>query len=226
MKEIFKINLNKKTYDSVCCRIKQKDQLINIVLEVCSLLLVSIPIESNKYGECVINLNNRRIFFSIQDSKDGVFKCFSFHFPFNVAKENDIFNLKTAFGEVEIHNFHIAALKAIYSNGGFNEKECRHGILLDFSQLVETTCRELNISSIYEQEFNRILMELFNFEPSYIRYDYDEKNENGRLHPLNHLDIYYSQTTTFKLGCSAFDLNMFMNMLDLNTDCEFLENTK
>ena len=36
-------------------------------------------------------------------------------------------------------------------------------------------------------------------EFGYVRYDYDKGNENGRFHPLNHLDFNYNKGT-FKIG--------------------------
>jgi hypothetical protein len=68
-----------------------------------------------------------------------------------------------------------------------------------------------------------LLEEIFRFEPSYIRYDYDPANENGRLHPLYHMDINYSTYGTFKLGLNnEINLAYLENLLNTNTDCAYI----
>lgn len=65
-----------------------------------------------------------------------------------------------------------------------------------------------------------LLEEILLTEPSYIRYDFDPAQVNGKLHPLKHLDVNYSQYSTFKLDSSDIDPEKdFENMLDLKTDC-------
>ncbi len=68
-----------------------------------------------------------------------------------------------------------------------------------------------------------LLEEIFRFEPSYIRYDYDTINENGRLHPLYHMDINYSTYGTFKLGLrNEITIAYLENLLNTNTDSAYL----
>ncbi len=51
----------------------------------------------------------------------------------------------------------------------------------------------------------------------------DKENEDGEYHPLMHLDVYYSNRNTFKIGCrSQMEMEQFMNLLDLNSDCYYL----
>ena len=68
-----------------------------------------------------------------------------------------------------------------------------------------------------------LLEEMFQFEPSYIRYDNDPDNEKGKLHPLNHLDINYSQYSTFKFGLpKEITSDYFENLQNIKTDCSFV----
>lgn len=223
MEQTIEFDINQKIYNLVCRRIKSKRHLIEILIELSTLIIVNFPVKE-PCGKVIINLEkSRRVFFSIKDSSVEVFKHFSFNFPFKIYNDYGQFKLETLNGGINIENYHLAILRAICANGGFDEKECRHGLLLDFSQLVESTVRDLGMEmQYYENELNQILMELFTFEPSYIRYDYDRKNENGRIHPLNHLDIFYTQSTTFKLGCRQLGLNEFMDILDVETECEYI----
>lgn len=224
MEKIFEFSINQKVYDLLCRRIKLKSHLIELLIEIASLIIVNVPVKDEGFGKFIIFMDKmRRIFFSIKEPSAEVYKHFSFNFPLKVSKEYGKFRLETITGEVKIESYHIAILRSICANGAFDEKECRHGLLLDFSQLVESTFLDLGMQMQYhERDLNQILMELFTFEPSYIRYDYDEKNQNGRIHPLNHLDIFYTQSTTFKLGCEQLELNKFMDILDSETECEYI----
>lgn len=68
-----------------------------------------------------------------------------------------------------------------------------------------------------------LLEEILRFEPSYIRYDNDPYNENGKLHPLHHLDINYSTYGTFKIGFNnSISSNYFENFQNTNTDCSYI----
>ncbi|MEC0343718.1 hypothetical protein [Peribacillus frigoritolerans] len=224
MEKVFEFNLNKRVYNLICRRIKSKSHLIELLVEISSLIISNVQLGTDEYGKCLLRTDNkRRIYFSIQDSKEEVYKYFSFNFPFNIIYEYGVFMLETVNGNVSIQSHHLAVIRALCSNEGFDEKHCRYGFLLDFAQLVEKTFSDLGLRfDAHETEINQILMEFILFEPGYIRFDYDKKNEDGRIHPLNHLDIFYSQSTTFKLGCSLMDLNKFIDILEPATECEYI----
>ena len=78
-------------------------------------------------------------------------------------------------------------------------------------------------SNIIDTNGILILEEIFLSEPAYIRYDHDSDNENGKLHPLNHLDVNYSAYGTFKLGLENLMVeNYFEDVLNIKTDCSYL----
>ena len=63
----------------------------------------------------------------------------------------------------------------------------------------------------------------FSTDLGYIRYDYDEKHENEKIHSLHHLDINYSSKGTYKIGLKkALKDEDFIDMLDLRTECKYL----
>ena len=60
-------------------------------------------------------------------------------------------------------------------------------------------------------------------EDGYIRYDYDTENENGDFHPIHHLDIFYGQNTTFKIGLKdKMTPSSMHNLLDIKQKCNYL----
>ncbi|WP_284115352.1 hypothetical protein [Acinetobacter pittii] len=108
------------------------------------------------------------------------------------------------------------------------KEEIENGIDLlsdDIRALIdEVLIQDLNLSSNQEYKYKKLLNHMFFQEDGYLRFDYDEKNSNGHLHPLNHLDINYSNSSTFKLGLKArVDFHTFWDILRSDTNCFYLE---
>lgn len=83
---------------------------------------------------------------------------------------------------------------------------------------------ELKLDKIFEYKYKKLLNYMFFQEDGYLRFDYDEENSDGHLHPLNHIDINYSNTSTFKLGLkSRMDFHTFWDVLRSDTNCFYLE---
>lgn len=136
-------------------------------------------------------------------------KYFSVSFPFTaVVENNEVFSIATYTGRL-VDFKSISAVISILDSEPFKLNPS----LIDFP--IEPGSIELLGVSLLE--------EIFQFEPSYIRYDNDPENQNGKLHPLNHLDINYSQYSTFKLGVpKAITKSFFEDLQNTNTDCSFL----
>lgn len=64
---------------------------------------------------------------------------------------------------------------------------------------------------------------LLTHETAYLRFDHDQKNENGIMHPLNHFDIFSSQGISFKVGVeSKLSLDRFIDILNKKTNSFYL----
>lgn len=67
------------------------------------------------------------------------------------------------------------------------------------------------------------LSELITSDDGYLRIDHDPDRENGNLHPLNHIDVFFSQSATFKLGLSEkLEIEALSDLLNVGTDCHYL----
>ncbi|WP_370559690.1 hypothetical protein [Edwardsiella tarda] len=65
---------------------------------------------------------------------------------------------------------------------------------------------------------------LLTYEDGYIRYDVDDVRVNGKLHPLYHFDVFYSNQPTFKIGLERHHTNeQMIDFLNRETDCRYLK---
>jgi len=215
MKE-FKVNMTKRFLELASNPIRTKNHVIMLLLEAIPLLT---------YGEILDKPTDDHIILRIDKMKRLIFvsekKIFSFNFPFNVEviegeKKPIIYDSVT---DIEINGINFAALKSAFEEI-FNKNE-NHGILDLESELI-------HIMDSFDMKPNKdkiwgILKKLLVFEAGYLRYDYDEVRQNGRLHPLNHLDINYSSDSTFKIGINnIINSNIFIDILDINTNSYFI----
>ncbi len=137
-------------------------------------------------------------------------KYYSISFPFiSLTNGNEIVEITTYTGK-KLDNKSISAVISILDNEQFRLNPS----LIDF--FIEPN--SIESSGLF------LLEEIFQSEPSYIRYDFDPANENGKLHPLNHLDINYSQYSSFKLGLpQSITQAYFENLQNIKTECSFIK---
>lgn len=135
---------------------------------------------------------------------------FSVSFPFTVRIENDKIAEIASYSGKEVNNKSISHIISVLES----EKFKLNYSLLDF--YIE--------SNVLDHESFLLLEEILQYEPTYIRYDNDPENENGKLHPLHHLDINYSSYGTYKLGMdNAIAEGYLEDMLNIETECFYIK---
>ena len=139
--------------------------------------------------------------------KDG--KFFSVSFPFNVITNgNEVLSITTYSGS-NVDNKLISQAISVLNNDQFK----LHPSPIEY-WINNDSGNSIGLS---------FLEEIFLFEPAYIRYDSDPTRENGRIHPLNHLDINYSSYGTYKVGLEQPIIDTyFENILNITTECSFI----
>lgn len=212
----YMVKMTTQFKESASKPIRTKKQLVKLMLEAISLLtngeIIERPI--NDYINLRID-KMKRLFIVTED------KIFSFNFPFNV--ETDISNKNLVIfepvTELELNAYNLSVLKATFESTFYDDED--KGILdldSEILQILDSFDTMPNKDYIWQ-----ILKTLLSFEAGYLRYDYDEKRENGKLHPLNHLDINYSSETTFKIGMNnKIDCNILIDILDINVDSYYI----
>jgi hypothetical protein len=147
-----------------------------------------------------------RLFFSSAN------KVFSVNFPFTAIEQDDCLRFRS------IHHSDING--ALTSNiisilESTTSLEARE--VLEFADPIFSQADS-------DPDFWCLFRDLLMSEDGYVRYDHDDIRNNGNLHPVDHLDIFYSSANTFKLGLGGrISADILTDMLNLTSDCHFIE---
>lgn len=137
-------------------------------------------------------------------------KYVSIAFPLHIKIEGNQVRLFTEGHDVEIGNKIISdALSIVNTMNG-------NGAFID---------AYMNDSELNDNQALIWLEQLLLTEPSYIRYDDDEKAAKGKglKHPAKHLDVNMSKKGTYKMGLyGKLTCKQFVDILNSETDCHFL----
>ncbi|WP_316819460.1 hypothetical protein [Pedobacter gandavensis] len=195
-------------------RIKTKVQVLTILLEATRFLLYNEAKVSRDESKLVLQIKKMsRIFFIVKK------KYYSINFPFTFIINDDVVYISYK-NEIELDSKKISDLLSILKDPRFNSSNC-----LDFVEPIFDL-------EIEDQENTWLLMkELLLMEDGYLRFDNDpvsylsaKSQGKEHTHPENHLDIFYSNTSTFKIGLERPIVDeAFMDYLDTQTDCMYLK---
>jgi len=195
-------------------RIKTKVQVLIILLETIRFMLYNKPIDSNEGAKIILYVKKMSRLIFVSDNK-----YYSINFPFNYFADEDtvIINFKNL---INLDSKTISDLLSIIKDERFNSSSS-----LDF---VEPVC---DLESQYENNLWVLLKELLMMEDGYLRFDKDvdgylKAKEQGKehTHPENHIDVFYSNNNTFKVGLEKTIIEaVFLDYLDNQTDCMYLK---
>lgn len=188
--------------------IRSKIGIIYLILKVFELLLIQDSI--TRYQEddvstiqikILISKMNRIFFLSEK-------KYFSFSTPFSVTFIEERLHVFEPINSFEITSKTISDLVCLI--------DCIKDENYDdlFIKIDEN-----NESSILWQVLKELLLSC----SGYLRYDFDNINQNGKYHPLHHLDINYSNSSSYKIGLNQpISFNHFIDLLDIETECFYI----
>lgn len=213
----FAVNMTTRFVELASKPIRNKNHIITLMFEAITLLTYGDILENPTNNYVVLRVDKmKRLFFVIED------KVYSFNFPFNIeikeGERNPI--IYDPVSDLELDALNLTILRSAHEEMFYQDDG--KGDILDLdSELIQVIdCFDTNHN---KDIIWKIFKMLLTFEAGYLRYDYDEKREKGKLHPLNHLDINYSSEGTFKIGINnKVDYNTFIDILDIRTDCYFI----
>ncbi len=213
----FEFELTDDLYQQVLRPIREKSDLLRILANAIKLIIsqreVVTSIDTEKKIVLYINKMSRLIF-SLEN------KIFSFCFPFR-ARISQSGVLSIGFDDY----FDFDSINSSLLLSVVNRDDLFCGSLENVPIIVleEIENNEWDDSVDFES-FCELIKMLMLFEPGYLRYDYDEERANGDIHPLNHLDIYFSSNATMKLGLEhEVQTDWFIDLLDITTVCKYLK---
>lgn len=215
MKE-FTVSMTKRFVEIASKPIRTKKHVIMLMLEAIPLLTNADVLERPSNNYIILRVDKmKRLFFVIEN------KIFSFNFPFNVEVQEEKNNpiIYDSITDLELNALNLTVLKSAFEETFYgNENQGILDLDSELMQVIDSFDTKPNKDQVWQ-----ILKTLQMFESSYLRYDYDEVRENGKLHPLNHIDINYTSDGTFKIGINdTLDCNTFIDILDVNTDSYFI----
>ena len=150
-------------------------------------------------------LQNGRLFVFLEN------KYFSIKFPFQIKIEEK--EIKFYINNIELNSIILSAIRYAFLNISNSIRDILSQIKEEYEQI--------NIDEIEE-----IIIAMLLLDDGYLRYDHDAKNENGKLHPLDHLDIFYTNNSV-KLGLSGrLSQKNFVKIISKKYDecCYLIEN--
>ena len=135
-----------------------------------------------------------------------------------MIRENE-FKIYDSFFEIEIDNRKIVLLRRILDEIDFMGNSIESIIEDAYLDVAENGYEHEEIEQCF-----MLILRLLSMELGYIRYDYDPEHENGKFHPLHHLDINYSSKGTYKLGMNnKIQINDFVDLLDVKKECRYIK---
>lgn len=187
--------------------IRNKKQADILLLETMKAFIIGNIEGMQTSGKIILQVNKmNRFIYKIEN------KIFSISCPFTCFQKDNAYIFRDAITNIEINSKLISYLISIIKRQDNYEIE----------ELIEEV---VNVEEYEEmQETWEILKRLYSIEYGYLRFDYDEEQENGKLHPLNHLDINFVNSNQFKIGLNKkITLDEFTDIIDLTTDCYYLD---
>lgn len=201
-------NLDRYQIDNLFQPFRKKENMVLFWMEAIKLMLSHVPpaIE-DKAGVMLVQFDKmRRITIHTPN------KTFSATFPFSVLDMDGVTRFYLSSG-IEINSRISSEVISILTFAKPFENDEVLGLLDDLEQ-----------SSGDPDTLWRVLGELIQADDGYVRLDHDPDRENGDLHPLDHIDIFYSQSATFKIGLrQKYEATQLLDVLDIRSDCSFLE---
>lgn len=197
--------------------IRNKKDIILLLLEtIRELLISSKKIREFTDFEVIKNEDDLKIVIYI-DKMKRIFYCTqnkvqSLSFPFHVIIEGE--KVEFYYNDTQFDYMMISVLMSVFKESPMDNSLELVEILLDHDLYKNSSIEEKNL-------LEKLVLFLSIFEDGYLRFDFcDEVNYDDNLHPLHHIDFYYTNCNTFKLGIgSEMSLKQSIEIIDITQKC-------
>lgn len=165
--------------------IKTQNDVLLFYINIARLFYAAEPdkhINNKTYAEILID-NYSRVFLKMSENK-----ICSFNFPFSLI--DDVLYI----GDIKYDQYMLTILERLIKDT--EEKK------LPFFNVVFEGNYEYEFPEYDIDQIIKAYSYLCKFDCGYFRVEHDVNNENGDYHPTDHIDFYFSQKNTLKLGFS------------------------
>ena len=122
----------------------------------------------------------------------------------NISFNYDEFNMPITSLFISIMRSCVEACR----NYGYSHEDILESVMVNYNV-------ELRDSVNYCDMFTSLITE----DHGYFRFDDDEANENGRVHPRYHFDFYYKNSSSIKVGIEKnISFDFFKNLFDRESE--------
>lgn len=192
--------------------IREQYDIVSYLLSVMTILNVE-PLREidSKEADFVIFVDKMsRLFWGEGD------KIHSIQYPF-LLKEKEGFLISLFQGRI-IESQTMAILSTIIRD--------KNSIVKSIENMLDVFMDAMNEFEILDNNYAQfcweLLLYLLSFETGYLRYDHDEDENrvDPILHPVDHIDLFYSSNSTFKIGLQdRIDVDDLKSILSINEKC-------
>ncbi|WP_051690102.1 hypothetical protein [Halomonas alkaliantarctica] len=191
--------------------IRNKKDLIDVLLQAVKVMLIGNDAPEDKAVSKMVLVVDKmsRLFFCSDE------KIFSINFPFLVDLSKD--------GSACFYSkqgFPVDSRATSLFMSVFNEH------IYGVSDVEEFAYSVIDVNEEYSGQLNDFWIffkEVVLFEDGYLRFDYDTERQDERLHPLSHVDVYYSNSNTFKIGLySRIDFDGFFDIINVGSEVYYM----
>ena len=200
-------------YERIMKPIRGKQDIILLLLETIKLIKDNNEYVQNVKGKIIVYVDKMNRIFYVTDNK--IFSCY---FPFSLEEKEGEYRIYDNLTDLDITDQVISLLISIFQseNGKLGESlESVMDFIIDRASEFEYE----NIDNIW-----RLLFKLWHMEEGYVRYDDDPEHANENIHPRYHLDVNYSNSSTYKIGLKKpLEIENMISLLDITSECAYLQ---
>lgn len=140
---------------------------------------------------------------------------FSMSIPFQIIDQGEIISFNCDFVEENVGGAFISIMRNAINTTRDNPYSYDDLML----SITENFGMDFSSAIKYCDAFTYLISE----DHGYFRFDDDEANQNGSIHPRFHFDIFYKNTTSIKIGYSELvDIDCFYSLCDATLPKRYL----
>ena len=209
----FTFKMSKQILEMSSKPLRTREEAILLLLYTIRMFDVSQFIDEERSDQVIISIDKmNRIFYLIAN------KIFSMQFPFRVEydseQENNVL-YDSVTGTV------ISPMVLSFLIEAFEKMKRRE---VDFDTIFEIIMEpEVNDEGFTSKTMWQLISYLLKYDLGYLRFDVDSEHQDGKIHPLNHLDICLDRSATYKIGLEKeIEFKNMKDILDITTECWYL----